>query len=139
MGLLDGNPISAVSSLLQTAADKIWPDPEKAAAAKVAILQAQQAGQFKEIDNQLQRDLAQIAANAAEAAKPGMHFRDGAGWTCVVGFAIMVLKAPIEWACALSGHPVMLPTVDPTYIMPMLAALLGFGTMHVYQQVKNGG
>ena len=78
----------------------------------------------------------QLAANTAEAAQPGLHFRDGAGWVCVAGFALMVLKAPIEWACALAGHPVTLPAPDTSISTDMLLGLLGLGGMHVYQTSK---
>jgi hypothetical protein len=78
----------------------------------------------------------QLAANTAEAAQPGLHFRDGAGWVCVAGFALMVLKAPIEWACALAGHPITLPAPDTSISTDMLLGLLGLGGMHVYQTSK---
>lgn len=133
---MDITGIGSVADLIKTGIDKIWPDPTKAAEAKVALLQAEQAGALKELDAQLQANLAQIAANAAEAAQPGLHFRDGAGWVCVVAFAITALKAPIEWAATLAGHPVQLPSVDQTVSMQMLAGLLGLGGMHVYEQTK---
>ena len=79
-----------------------------------------------------QQDLAkaQIAVNAAEAATPGVHFRDGAGWVCVVGLAVTVLKPLIEWASAILGHPLALPSVDTNTTSVMLTSLLGLGSMH---------
>lgn len=133
---MDITGIGSVADLLTTAINKIWPDPTQRAAAQVAILQAQQAGALKELDDQFQENIEQIKANAAEAATPGFHFRDGAGWVCVAGFALATLKAPIEWACALAGHPVTLPSVDTSTSNSMLMALLGLGGMHVYQQVS---
>lgn len=79
---------------------------------------------------------AQTDIDKAEASQPGMHFRDGAGWTCVAGFALMLLRPVIEWACVLAGHPVTLPTVDTSVSNDMLFGLLGLGGMHVYQQTK---
>lgn len=134
--MADFTGIGSVADLLTTVVNKIWPDPAKAAEAKVAILQAQQAGELKEMDEQFQLMQQQAAANTAEAGQPGMHFRDGAGWVCVIGFAIATLKAPIEWLCAIVGHPVTLPSVDTSVTGSMLTALLGLGTMHVYQAVK---
>jgi hypothetical protein len=133
---LDITGIGSVADLLGTAINKIWPNPTEAAAAKITLLNAQQAGALKELDAQLQTNLAQIQANAAEAAKPGLSFRDGAGWVCVIGFAIATLKSPIEWACHLAGHPVVLPSVDTSTTTTMLFALLGLGGMHVYQTQK---
>jgi hypothetical protein len=97
---------------------------------KTEVEKAQLAGVLSVIQGQL-------AANTAEAAKPGLHFRDGAGWVCVAGFALMVLKAPIEWVCAICGHPITLPAADTTVSTDMLLGLLGLGGMHVYQQVKS--
>jgi hypothetical protein len=128
--------IGSIADFLKDGMDKIWPDPERRAAAQVAILQAQQAGAFKEMDAQLAVNIEQIKANAVEAAKPGFHFRDGAGWVCVAAFAFGALKAPIEWGCALAGHPLVLPSVDQNTTIPMLLALLGLGGMHAYQVSK---
>jgi len=133
---LDAIGIGSVADLLKTGINKIWPDPAQAAAAKIAIMQAEEAGAFKQMDAELQTNLAQIAANAAEAAKGGLSFRDGAGWVCVIGFGITTLKAPIEWACHLVGHPITLPSVDTSTITTMLFALLGIGGMHVYEKTQ---
>lgn len=78
----------------------------------------------------------QLAANTAEAAQPGLHFRDGAGWVCVFAFGVMTLKPLIEWGSILVGHPVSLPPIDTGVAMTMLSGLLGLGGMHVYQQTN---
>ena len=133
---LDALGIGSIADLLKTGIDKIWPDPAKAAEAKVALLQAQQAGLFKEMDAELQTNLAQIAANAVSEAKPGLSFRDGAGWVCVIGFGVTIMKPLIEWGCALASHPITLPSVDTSTITTMLFALLGIGGMHVYEKTQ---
>jgi len=133
---MDITGIGSIASLLQTGIDKIWPDPAKAAEAKIALMNAQNAGALKELDDQFQQNIEQIKANAAEAATPGFHFRDGAGWVCVTGFAIDILKSPIEWVANLSGHPVTLPSVDTSTTTTMLFALLGLGGMHSYDKAQ---
>ena len=133
---LDFTGIGSVSDLIKDGIDKIWPDPTTAAEARVALINAQQAGLFKQMDAELQLNLEQIKANAVAEAKPGLSFRDGAGWVCVIGFAIATLKSPIEWACALVGHPVTLPSVDTGTSTTMLFALLGIGSMHVYEKTQ---
>lgn len=113
--------------------------PDKAAAAAAAAALKEQA-----LNGQLQAEMVQLTAvtsaqsdiDKTEAAQSGVHFRDGAGWVCVVSFALAALKAPIEWGCSLAGHPVTLPAIDQSTTVPMLFALLGLGTMHVYQQVN---
>lgn len=133
---LDAMGIGSIADLIKTGIDKIWPNPTEAAAAKIALLNAQQAGVLKEMDDQFQTNIEQIKANAVAEAKPGMSFRDGAGWVCVASFAIATLKSPIEWASSLVGHPITLPSVDTSTITTMLFALLGIGGMHVYEKTK---
>lgn len=118
--------------------DKIIPDKAAAAQAKLQLLQLQQQGEFKEIDAQIAAAGQQTAINAAEAAKGEFSFRDGAGWVCVLAFALMALKAPIEWASALAGHPITLPAMDTGTTTDMLMGLLGLGGMHVYQSASKG-
>lgn len=134
---LDAMGIGSIADLLKDGLDKIFPDPTKRAEAQIALLNAQQAGTLKAMDNDFQTNLEQIKTNAAEAAQPGMHFRDGAGWVCVAGFAIATLKSPIEWVASIIGHPVTLPSVDTSTSTTMLFALLGLGGLHAYQQVKS--
>lgn len=133
---LDVTGIGSIADLFTTAINKIWPNPADAAAAKIALINAQQAGTLKELDDEFKTNIQQIKTNAAEAAKPGFNFRDGAGWVCVVGFAIATLKAPVEWACSLAGRPITLPSVDTSTTTTMLFALLGIGGMHVYEQAQ---
>lgn len=124
--------IGSIADLIKDGIDKIWPDPVQRAQAQAVLDQ----GKFKEIDAEVSLALEQIKANAAEAATPGFHFRDAAGWMFVIGFAIAFLKAPVEWVALLSGHPVSLPSVDTSLATTGLFGLLGIGGMHVYQQTK---
>jgi hypothetical protein len=135
---MDVTGLSSVFDFAKGVVDRIWPNKSDPAyvAAQAQLIQAQTAGVFKEMDAELAVALEQIKANAVEAAQPGLHFRDGAGWVCVVAFAVMTLKPLIEWGSILAGHPVSLPQVDTTVAMTMLSGLLGLGGMHVYQQVK---
>jgi hypothetical protein len=133
---LDITGIGSVADLIKTGIDKIWPDPAKAAEAKIAILQAEQSGALKALDAQLQLNLEQIKANAVAEAKDGMSFRDGAGWICVIGLGVQVLKPLVEWAAAIAGHPIILPSVDTSTTTTMLFALLGLGGMHAYDKTQ---
>ena len=133
---LDAMGIGSIADLIKDGIDKIFPNPTEAAAAKIALLNAQNAGAFKALDDQFNLNIEQIKANAVDEAKPGLSFRDGAGWICVLGFAISMLKSPIEWACSLFGHPITLPSVDTSTMTTMLFALLGIGGMHVYEKTQ---
>jgi hypothetical protein len=134
MGDITG--FGSIADLLKTGVDKIWPDPVKAAEAKVAVLNAENVGALKDMDDKFQLALEQIKANAVAEAKPGVSFRDAAGWVCVASFAFAALKSPIEWVSVLVGHPVTLPSVDQTTTIPLLFALLGVGGMHLYETTQ---
>lgn len=134
--MADITGIGSIADLATSIIDRIFPDKTQAAAAKAALAQAQLEGSLKSIDDQFQIQIEQIKANAAAETKPGLSFRDGAGWVCVIGFTLAILKAPIEWACALAGHAIALPSVDTSTITTMLFALLGIGGMHVYEATQ---
>lgn len=86
----------------------------------------------------LQLQLAQIQANAAEAAQPGFHFRDGAGWVCVIAMGFdFVLRPLAQWVCGLAHYAADLPALDVTILGQMLFALLGLGGMHAYENIKS--
>jgi hypothetical protein len=133
---IDITGIGSVADLIKDGIDKIFPNPTEAAAAKIALLNAQNAGALKALDDQFNLNIEQIKANAVDEAKPGLSFRDGAGWVCVIGFSVTILKPLIEWGCALAGHPIALPSVDTSTITTMLFALLGIGGMHVYEKTQ---
>lgn len=119
---MDVTGIGAAADLVKTIVSRVWPDKSAEEQAQIAaVLQSQKA----------QTDVDQV-----EAGQPGMHFRDGAGWVCVAAFALAALRAPIEWGCAMAGHPITLPSPDTSLTNDMLLGLLGLGSMHVYQSVK---
>lgn len=99
--------------------------------------QAKIANAYQLVQLQAQANTAQIAVNQAAETGSGTTFRDGAGWVCVAGLAATVLKPLIEWATALCGHPIILPTVDTTTTGTMLAGLLGLGAMHMNESIKS--
>ena len=135
---MDLTGITSIVDLGNSILQRVWPNKNDPAyiAAQTALLQAQEAGAFKQMDNEFQLAMEQIKANAVAEAKPGLSFRDGAGWTCVISFAVMTAKPLIEWGSIIAGHPVQLPPVDTTVAVTMLGALLGVGGMHTYQATK---
>lgn len=106
--------------------------PDKTEEEKAKIAQA-----FQLMQLQVQQDTAQDAVNQAAAEKQPITFRDGAGWVCVAGFAVTVLRPLVSWGCVLVGQPVTLPAMDMTEIGPMLLGLLGLGGMHMNEKIQN--
>ncbi len=129
-GLAANTPGGLVLSAVSNVLDRFLPqDPAARQAAALELARLQAEGTFEQKAD-LQTQTAQIAVNQAEAAQPGTHFRDGAGWVAVAAFALVVARPLVEWAAILAGHPVTLPALDTSETTPMLVALLGLGGYH---------
>ena len=117
------DPITGAEDLINTVVSRIWPDKTQEEKDKLteALTLFQGAQQIQ---------IEQIKANAASETQPGMHVRDGAGWSCVIGLGCTVLKPLIEWATAITGNPIVLPPVDTSTTSTMLYGLLGLGSLH---------
>jgi len=120
--------------------DKIFPDPQAKAQAQLALLQAQQAGEFKEIDAQLQMAKGQTDTNLAEAQNPSLFvsgWRPFIGWICGLGLASQFIVGPFAtWAASLLGHPVPFPTLELGTLMTLLAGMLGLGAMRTTEKIN---
>ena len=120
--------------------NKLIPDPTLKAQMQQKALEMAQAGEFKELDAQLQRDLAQIAVNQAEATSPDLFksgWRPSVGWICSAGLGIQFIVAPLaSWGAALAGHPITFPTLDTATLLTLLGGLLGLGTLRTAEKVK---
>lgn len=134
------NVLDIVAGPVLKIIDKLIPDPQAKAAAQLEAMKLAQAGEFKDIDAQLQRDLAQIQVNTAEAQSPDF-FRSGwrpfVGWICGVGLGVQFLVGPLAtWVASLLGHPLAFPELDMGTLMTLLAGMLGLGTLRTAEKVK---
>jgi hypothetical protein len=134
------NVLDIVAGPVLKIIDKLIPDPQAKAAAQLEALKLAQAGEFKDIDTQLQRDLAQITVNQTEAASPDF-FRSGwrpfVGWVCGVGLATQFLVSPLAtWVAMLMGHAIAFPPLDMNTLMTLLAGMLGLGTLRTAEKIK---
>lgn len=73
----------------------------------------------------------------AQSSDPLQHWRGGAGWTCVAGFAwAFVLRPMLEFGCTAIGHPVQLPQLDIGPLITLMGGMLGLGGLHVAERIK---
>lgn len=121
--------------------DRVLPDPAQRAAAQLEMFKAQQAGEFKEIDNQLQRDLAQSDTNKIEAGsadKFTSRWRPFIGWVCGTGLAVQFLVGPLfTWIAALVGYPIVFPSLDMGTLLTLLLGMLGLGGMRTIEKLQS--
>lgn len=120
--------------------DKIFPDKDKAEAAKLEMFKLQQAGELKEIDNQFQLMVEQIKVNAVEASSTNIFvsgWRPFVGWVCGFAFAYNYVFMPFLVWVALwidpKGAPEM-PVLDMGELTTLLFGMLGLGVMRTYEK-----
>ena len=127
------DPLSALLDIGGKVIDRVWPDPEKAAAAKLELFKMQQSGELAAMAGQLD-------INKTEAANPSVFvsgWRPFIGWVCGSGFAIQFVIGPMaEWGSAVYGHPVKFPQMDMSTMMPLLLGMLGLGAMRTAEKMQ---
>jgi hypothetical protein len=121
--------------------DKIWPNAEDAARAKLAMLELQQKGEFKELELNFELAKAQIGVNAEEAKNPSLFvsgWRPAVGWVCVSAYAFNYLIMPIanwiaRWIDVTAPAIIALDTGELT---TLLFGMLGIGTLRTIDKIK---
>lgn len=120
--------------------DRIWPDPATAAAAKLELFKAQQAGEFKEADQVFELAKGQQEINKVEAANASLFvsgWRPAIGWVCGAAFAFKFILGPSAVVLmAMAGHPITLPVFDFTEMSTVLMGMLGLGAMRSVEKIK---
>jgi hypothetical protein len=120
--------------------DKVIPDPAAKAAAQLKVLELQQAGEFKQMEADLQMAQGQIDINKAEAASNdpfARGWRPFIGWVCGMGFATQFVVGPWgTWIAALNDKAVVFPTMDMSQMMPLLLGMLGLGAYRTYEKTR---
>jgi hypothetical protein len=119
--------------------EKVIPDPQAKAEALFRASQLHQAGEFKQLEAELQLALGQIETNKIEAAAPDLlrgGWRPAVGWVCVVGLLYTYLAQPLlSWASGIAEIPAP-PELDLDQLLVLLGGLLGFGGMRMTERLK---
>ena len=128
--------IPAITQVL----DKIIPDPQAAADAKLRALELAQKGDLAALDAELRLALGQLEVNKAEATTDMFRggWRPAVGWVCVVGLGYQFILQPVlPWLVALFGAQVPpLPAIDNETLMVLLTGMLGLGSLRTIERVK---
>lgn len=108
--------------------DKLVPDVNAAAQAKLELAKMEATGELQQV-------MAQLDINKVEAASTNLFvagWRPFIGWVCGSALASNYILAP--FVAALFGRA--LPQLSLTDLMPVLFALLGLGGMRSFEKVK---
>lgn len=129
--------LAAITTLLPAMSkvlDRVIPDPEQKAKAQLELMRLQQEGAFKEMDAELQVNLAQAKINEVEAASQNgfqAGWRPLAGYACVSGMIYEFLVRPLlPWlltVCGVADVP-LLPSLDQV-LFELMFGMLGLGTL----------
>lgn len=132
--------IPALIPLLTTALDKILPDPQAAADAKLRMLELAQKGDLAQLDADTRLALGQLEVNKVEAGTD--MFRGGwrpmTGWVCAAGLGYQILLRPLlPWVLTVFGHTSVpeLPPIDMETLLVLLGGLLGLGTLRTREKL----
>lgn len=126
------NPL-LVTPLLELGSNlisRLFPDPEKKAAAELELLKLTQDGDLKKI-------LGQLEINAREAAHPSVFvagWRPAVGWTCGFGLAYQsVFHNILEWIATINGWPLP-PQINSEVLIYTLSGMLGIGALRTFEK-----
>ncbi len=123
---MDITGLGAVSDLVNTAINKIWPDKTEAEkqqlAAAVMVVQGQ------------------LDINKIEAANPSVFvsgWRPFIGWVCGAGCTWNWIALPVvKTVLAICGTTIELHPADLTEMLPLLFGLLGLGTLRTVEKIN---
>lgn len=127
------DPISAVAGLLNTAIDKIWPDPAAKASAEAQLMKAQADAAIASVQQQI--DINKLEAASSSVFVAG--WRPFVGWVCGSAFAFHFLLLPLlNWVAQAFGHAEIDIPFDMSSLMTVLMGMLGLGGMRTFEKVK---
>jgi len=120
--------------------EKVLPDPQAAADAKVKLLELAQRGELAVLDAETKLALGQIEVNKTEAGTDMFRggWRPATGWACVFGLIYQFLVQPLlPWLVTVLGGSVPpLPPIDNETLMVLLTGMLGLGGLRTFERIK---
>lgn len=120
--------------------DKLLPDPQAAADAKLKMLDLAQKGELAQLDADVRLATGQVEVNKTEAASASLFvsgWRPFVGWTCGLAFFFKFAGGPLLFMVAQAfGRHIELPQVDYSELWPVLIGMLGLGAYRSYEKVK---
>lgn len=120
--------------------EKVIPDPQTAADAKIKMLELAQKGELAVLDAETKLALGQLEVNKVEAGTDMYRggWRPATGWACVFGLVYQFLIQPLlPWLVAVCGGSVPpLPPIDNETLMVLLTGMLGLGGLRTFERIK---
>ncbi len=119
--------------------DKIFPDPAQKAAAQLELYKAQQAGEFKEMDQAFALMQGQQDINKVEAANASLFvagWRPAIGWVCASALGYQYIARPIL-TIVFGYYKIDVPVVGlDNNLWELMFGMLGMGGLRTYQRIN---
>lgn len=132
--------VAALLPLVGTLLDRLLPDPQAAAEAKIKMLEMAQKGELSVLDAEVQLATGQMEINKAEATTDMFRggWRPATGWACVFGLVYQFILMPLlPWFVAAFGGSVPpLPPIDNETLLVLLTGMLGLGGLRTFERIK---
>jgi hypothetical protein len=132
--------LAAFIPLLGTLFDRILPDPQAAADAKIKVMEMAQRGELAQLDADLKMATGQVEVNRVEASHQSLFvagWRPAIGWVCGAAFAFKFVVGPSAVVLmAMAGHPIVLPEFDFSEMSTILLGMLGLGGLRTVEKIK---
>lgn len=120
--------------------EKVIPDPQAAADAKLRTLELVQKGELAALDAEMKLALGQLEVNKVEAATDAYRggWRPACGWVCAFGLGYTFLLRPLlPWFAALGGvNMPPLPAIDTDTLLVMLTGMLGMSGLRTFERIR---
>lgn len=136
------NPLllSGIFQVAQGLLDRIFPDPEKKAAAQLELVKLQQSGELAKLAAESDLSKAQLAVNQVEAQNQSLFisgWRPAIGWICGLSLLYQFVLRPLgAFTAAALGHALPdLPGLDDT-LWQLLFGMLGLGGLRTVEKIK---
>ena len=130
----------ALIPVIGTVLEKVLPDPQASAEAKIKLMELAQKGELAVLDAETKMALGQIEVNKVEAGTDMFRggWRPATGWACVFGLVYQFLLQPVlPWIVAICGGSVPpLPPIDNETLMVLLTGMLGLGGLRTFERIK---
>ena len=132
--------IQALIPVIGTVLEKVLPDPQAQADAKIKLMELAQKSELAVLDAETKMALGQIEVNKVEAGTDLFRggWRPATGWACVFGLVYQFLLQPVlPWLVTVFGGSVPpLPPIDNETLMVLLTGMLGLGGLRTFERIK---